>query len=341
MESAITGKPRRIPPVRRRFLGAALALAFGALLLAPAHAADHRVPRTSTGAPDLQGYWTNFTRTPLQRPAGVTGLTLSDAEAKALEAKLNKDLIHSKDDVFGQGESEWYPEGSLARIGGQARTSWIVDPPNGKVPYSPQAKKLLDLWFDRMNSNFDEPEYRTPPERCLMGSRGSSGPPMLTSFYQPFYRIVQTANVVAIEAEMDHDVRIVRLGGTHLPAAITPWMGDSIGHWEGDTLVVETTNFNPGEAFRVQLLISPHTRITERFTRISASEMLYQFAVEDPTVYTSVWRGEAPFHAAPGPLLEYACAEGNYSLSGVLAGAREEEAKAAAAKAAKGAAVKP
>ena len=209
------------------------------------------------------------------------------------------------------------------------------------MPYTPDARKLLAVWRERMNSNFDQPEYRPPPERCLMGSRGSSGPPMLSSLYQPFYRIVQTADTVAIEAEMDHDVRIVRMGATHLPAAITPWMGDSIGHWEGDTLVVETTNFNPGEAFRVQMLISPNTKITERFTRVSATDIVYQFEVEDPTIYTSVWRGEVPFRAAPGPLLEYACNEGNYSLTGVLAGAREQEARAAAKAAAASVGAKP
>jgi hypothetical protein len=335
MESATTGKLRRLRSIRRSLLGVALSMTIGAVSLGMVHAAAYHPPRTSTGAPDLQGYWTNFTRTPLQRPAGVTKLILSDAEAKALETKLNDQVIRPKDDQVGQGQSEWYPEGSLARIGGQARTSWIIDPADGQIPYTPQAKTLFNLWRDRMNGDFDDPEDRPPPERCLMGSRGSNGPPMLTSLYQPFYRIVQTANVVAIEAEMDHDVRIVRLGGTHLPAAITPWMGDSIGHWEGDTLVVETTNFNPGEAFRVQLLISTHTRITERFTRISPTQMLYQFKVEDPTIYTSAWSGEAPFRSAPGPLLEYACAEGNYSMAGVLAGAREQEAKAAASAAVK------
>jgi len=266
----------------------------------------------------------------LQRPDGVTALTLSDAAAKALETKLNSQLIGAADDTFGQAQTEWYQAAALARIDGKARSSWVVDPPDGKIPYTPEARKLYQRWRDRMEGDYDNPEDRPPPERCLMGSRGSNGPPLLTSFYQPFYRIVQTATVVAIEAEMNHDVRIIRLGGTHLPAAITPWMGDSIGHWEGETLVVETTNFNPGEAFRVQMLISPHTRIVERFTRTAPTQMLYQFEVDDPTLYTRPWRGEAPMQAAAGPLLESACAEGNYSMTGVLAGAREEEAKAAA-----------
>jgi len=142
---------------------------------------------------------------------------------------------------------------------------------------------------------------------------------------------VQTANAVAILSEVNHDVRIVRLNAQHVPPAIRPWMGYSIGHWEKGTLVVETTNFNPRDAFHVQLELSPNTRIVERFTRISATEIFYEFTVEDSTIYTQPWRGEMVFRASKDPIYEVACHEGNYSLAGVLAGARQDEAKAAAA----------
>jgi len=307
-----------------------------ALSAAPAlAAAPYQVPRLPWGAPDLEGDWTSFTRTPLERPQGVTALALSEAEASALEKTLNQRIIHPADDPFGQGEAEWYPDAKLARIDGQARTSWIVSPTDGHVPYRPEARKLFDAGRARQSHGFDNPEDRPPQERCLIGTRGASGPPMLSALYPTNFQIVQTATAVAILSEVNHDVRIIRLNGTHPPAAITPWMGDSIGHWEKNTLVVETTNFNPRDHFHVQFELSPNTKIVERFTRVSPTEIAYAFSVEDPGLYTSVWRGEIPVMASKDPIYEVACHEGNYSLSGVLAGARQEEAKAAAALAAK------
>jgi len=155
---------------------------------------------------------------------------------------------------------------------------------------------------------------------------------MMNVLYNNTYQIQQDGDHVAILVEMDHDVRVIRLNAKeHLPASIRPWMGDSIGHWEGDTLVVETTNFNPGESLRpgipTVVYLSPDAKVTERFTRISASQILYQFQVDDPAVYTRTWRGEMPFNISRGPLYEYACHEGNYALPGILAGARHAEAQ--------------
>ena len=284
-------------------------------------------------APDLEGDWTTFSRTPLERPNSVAGLTLSEADAAALEKTLNQRIIHPADDPFGQGEAEWYPDARLARVGGQARTSWIVSPADGGVPYRPEARKLFDAGRARMFQGFDNPEDRPPQEQCLIATRGVSGPPLLSALFPTNIQIVQTANAVAILSEVNHDVRIVRLNSPHIPAAIRPWMGDSVGHWEKATLVVETTNFNPRDAFHVQFELSPNTKIVERFTRISATEIFYEFNVEDPTIYTQPWRGEMVFRASKDPIYEVACHEGNYSLAGVLAGARQDEAKAAARKA--------
>lgn len=142
---------------------------------------------------------------------------------------------------------------------------------------------------------------------------------------------MQTANAVAILSEMNHDVRIVRLNASHVPAAIRPWMGDSVGWWDKKTLVVETTSFNPRDHFHIQFELSPNTKIVERFTRMSATEIFYEFSVEDPTIYTQPWRGEMMLTASKNPIYEVACHEGNYSLAGILAGARQDEAKAAAA----------
>ena len=321
-------------PMDRRSFSLVGALAGGLIALALAAgstmaATPYRVPHMPWGSPDLEGAWTAFARTPLERPDGVGSLTLPDADATALEEKLNRRIIHPADDPFGQGESEWYPDAHLARIDGLARTSWIVSPADGRVPYRPEARRLFNAGRARQTHGFDNPEDRPPQEQCLIGTRGVSGPPMLSALFPTNFRIVQTAQAVAILSEVNHDVRIVRLNASHLPAAIRPWMGDSIGRWEGQTLVVETTNFNPRDHFHVQFELSPNTRIVERFTRVSPTEIFYEFSVEDAGLYTSVWRGEIPLMASKDPVYEVACHEGNYSMAGVLAGARQDEAKAA------------
>jgi hypothetical protein len=187
--------------------------------------------------------------------------------------------------------------------------------------------------------DFSGPEVRSLGERCIVGYGSTGGPPMLNVLYNNNYQIVQSPGYVVIVVEMNHDARIIRLGGTHPPADIRPWMGDSVGHWEGDTLVVETTNLNPGQAFtadvRHRIYLAPESKVTERFTRVSDHDILYEFEVEEPHAYTQTWRGEIPMHATKGPMYEYACHEGNYALADILAGARQQEKEAATA-AAKG-----
>jgi hypothetical protein len=165
-----------------------------------------------------------------------------------------------------------------------------------------------------------------------MSFGSSAGPPMLPLLYNNNYQIVQSKDTVSIVVEMVHDVRTIRLGGKHNPASVRPWMGDSIGHWEGETLVVETTNFHPAQSFRGA---SDNLKVTERFTRVAPDQILYKFTVEDPTVFSQPWSAELAMNASDKNIYEYACHEGNYALPGILAGAREAERVAAEAAAKK------
>jgi hypothetical protein len=306
-----------------------LALIIAVLAIAAsAQARPYQPPRTPSGRPDLQGTWSNASFTRLERPKPLHSLVVPADEAAAFERTYASNFSNDSSDGVGGRQSEaWELGSSLARIGGEARSSWIVDPPDGRLPYSPAGRKLLDAAQKRVDS-FDDPEDRSTADRCLLGARSVAGPPMLNANYNNHYQIVQTREAVAIVVEMVHDVRIISLTRkTHLPAQVRPWMGDSIGHWEGDTLVVETTNFNPDEGMKNQVgfFMSPDARVTERFTRIARDQILYRFTVEDPAVYTQPWRGEEVLRASGDPVYEYACHEGNYSLSGMLAGAREQE----------------
>ncbi len=223
----------------------------------------------------------------------------------------------------------WMDPGSrLARVRGEIRSSLIVDPADGKLPYSWRGRASLwgRYWELR---NIDNPETRLLGERCIVGFGSTGGPPMLPVLYNNHYQFVQSPGFVMILVEMNHDVRMIRIEGKRLPDAIRPWLGDSIGHWEGDTLVVATTQFNPGQNFRASLrhriYMSANSKVVERFTRVGPNEIFYEFSVEDPTVFSQVWRGELPMLAAKGQIYEYACHEGNYSMSGILSGAREQD----------------
>jgi hypothetical protein len=309
---------------RTRVRSAVAGLALGALLLGGAAARAHPRP-----AADLEGLWTNVSATPLERPAGLSVLTATDAQAAAYLKLYASDNAADDASGVGGGDSEWWERGTqMLRIDGQFRTSMIVDPADGKLPWS---KAGLAAATPLMTTNYDNPERRTASEQCLMGASGSASVPMLPHRSASTYMFVQTPDHLAIWMESGHDPRIIRLkGGARLPANIHPWAGDSIGHWEHRTLVVETTNLNPGEGWKspLSVYISPDARVTERFTRLSKSEILYGFTVDDPKIYTRPWRGELVLRAIKGPVFEYACHEGNYSLPGILAGARHEEAAA-------------
>ncbi len=328
----------------------ALILSGGAALAADApkaaapKAGAYKAAHTAWGDPDLQGLWTNASLTRLERPPGVNKLVLSEAEAQVAEKALlawmaandqptpTAEGAPPKANDPGGYNSFWIDNGShLGRVNGEARTSWVVDPPTGKVPYREGAMAQARSAIGRQFGRFDNPETRSLGERCIVGFGSTSGPPMLNVLYNNNYQIAQSPGFVTIVVEMNHDARIVRLGGSHPPETVRPWMGDSIGHFEGDTLVVETTNLNPGQFFTADILhrlyLPADSKVVERFTRVSRDEILYEFTVDEPKAYTQVWKGQIPMHATKGPMYEYACHEGNYSLPGILAGARAEEKK--------------
>jgi hypothetical protein len=307
--------------------------------------------RTEYDYPDLQGVWTNATITPLERPAEFGNRqALTDAEAQKLErneASFNDEANAPTDPkvktqdlpaACGKGfvgadcgyNFFWIDSGTrVATYNGEKRSSLIVDPPNGKVPLLPERQKWLSQRMIAMRQNFDGPEARPLSERCILAFGSSSGPPMLPVLYNNHYQIVQNKDTVTILIEMVHDARIVRIGGQHLPSNMRKLMGDSIGRYEGDTLVVETTNFTDKENFRGA---TANLKVTERFTRVDPGTVNYKFIVEDPGAFSQPWSGEIPLHLTKDNIYEYACHEGNYALHGILAGARENEKSAAASK---------
>ena len=314
------------------FLGA-LAVILAAPLPGQVSAkARKAVPPAVDGHPDLQGTWTNATLTPMERPAEFAGkATLSDQEARAYEKKdLETNDIDKPDAPLlaraGSAETGGYnnlfiDRGSeLARVDGVKRTSLIIDPPDGRVPpMTEQARQARGRGFDRFDSVGDRPLA----ERCILGFGSTSGPPMLPVLYNSNYQIVQTPDTVLILVEMVHDIRIIRMNGTHVSANVRQWLGDSISHWEGDTLVVDTTNFTDKTRFRGA---SENLHVIERFKRVDANTILYRATIDDLSTFTKQWTMEYPFRAAAGPVFEYACHEGNYAMPDILGGARKSDA---------------
>ncbi len=285
-------------------------------------------PRTPDGQPDIEGIWTSATLTPLERPADLAGKpTLTEKEAAEYEKNLlvqsNRDRRDGSADAdLGRAYNEfWYDRGN--KVVGTRRTSLIIDPPDGLVPpLTPEAQKRQEAAREHARLHaFDGPEDRPLAERCL--SWATAGPPMLPSAYNNNYHIVQTPGYVTILSEMIHDVRVIPLDGRpHLGGNIRQWMGDARGHWEGNTLVVDTADFNGKAAFRGS---GQKLHLVERFTPVGRDAMLYEFTVDDPTTFTKPWTAQVPMTKTEGPIYEYACQEGNYALRGVLAGARAEE----------------
>lgn len=290
-----------------------------------AQAGPYRAPRTPWGAPDLQGQWTNFSLTHLERPSGVPAVVSKGDNLAAIEARVYDNII--PDDPLGGRESEWWAASHLAVIDGQLRTSWITSPSDGRVPYTPQGLEQRKAIRARALTDFDGPESRNTSERCLTPTFSALSPPMLNAPYASGYRIVQTREAVVIQSEINSDLRIIRLGGRHDAPGGRAWNGDSIGHWEGSTLVVDTVGFRPEESFRAPVfLIGPDAHVIERFTRSAKGEIRYAFRVEDAATYTQAWTGEEVFRTTAEPLYEYACHEGNSTLPGMLQGARYVEA---------------
>jgi hypothetical protein len=318
-------------------------------------------PRTPDGRPDLQGTYDLATLTPLERPVGLKAV-LTEEEAAKLEKSVAARLEQGDRPIKGDraappkgGDGSVGPAGNVGGyntfwldpgssytiVNGERRTSLIVDPPDGKVPaMTPTGKQRVATLLARPTSDaterndpglepsgsYDDPERRPLGERCLLGFGSTSGPPVLPNyFYNNLHQIVQTPDAVMILTEMVHDARIVRMNAQHLPKTIRKWMGDSVGRWEGDTLVVDTTNFTDKTRFRGS---SENLHVIERFTRVDARTLLYRFTIDDPSTWEKPWTGEYVWPATDEHIYEYACHEANYALENILRGARLREKEA-------------
>jgi hypothetical protein len=299
----------------------------------PGSTKNWTAPRTPDGQPDLQGIWSNATITPLERPDDLAGKpVLTDKEAAEYEKEVVKrtnvdrreGIVGTEADVARAYNNFWYDRGT--KTVGTRRTSLIIDPPDGKIPQlTPEAKQRVADRDSRRVRPAEGPEDRSLSERCILWQ--TAGPPMLPSGYNNNYQIVQSRDYVTIFNEMIHDTRIIPLDGRpHLLQNVRLWMGDSRGHWEGDTLVIDTTNFTEKTAFRGA---SEKMHLVERFTRVDAETLVYSFTVDDPSSFAKPWTAEITSMRAAGPIFEYACHEGNYGMTGLLRGARADEKKAA------------
>jgi len=286
------------------------------------------MPRTVDGTPDLTGNWTNATYTPLERPANVAGKEFftpdeADAYVKSRDESFNSqasDDIHY-DNVLWQSEN--YTKG-LSGL----RTSLIVDPPDGKIPALTDAARVRVVAVPAVPAQrrADSYETRTLAERCI--TWGNDGPPLMPVGYNANLDILQGPGYVIVRNEMIHSARLIPTDPSrpHLGSKIRQWNGDSRGHWEGNTLVVETTNFNDRTRFRNS---TPALKVIEKFTRTDADTVDYTFTVDDPNTWTRPWTASVPLRKVPGPIYEYACHEGNYGLPNILRAQRVEDARAA------------
>ena len=353
----------------QRAFGVTLAALFGAVAMPAlaAEAGGYKAPYNSIGQPDLNGTWTNASITPVVRNPlfGTRGIA-SPAEVKAFESGVaNKNAngnaktdFNAKDTgSIGTYNRGWIDGGSLVmRVHGEPRTS-VLTTPDGQPPVAKgeparalpagagsaeagmhAVKQFLD--YDQLTGEgaeggpvrrgaqqYDNPEDRPVGDRCLVGFGRNGGPPMFANgWYNNNYQFVQSRDAVAIDIEMVHDTRVIRLNAKHRTDGVRPWFGDSIGHFEGATLVVETTNIPESEEYNGSW---KNLKVTEKFTRVAKDRLLYQYTIEDPTMWDKPWGGEYEFMPTNGRIQEYACHEGNYALEGVLAGAREKEREAA------------
>lgn len=323
-------------------IGAALCLALPA---AAAAQQDWEMPRTPDGQPDLHGVWTNSSQTPLVRPEefGTKGF-LTQEEAQDVEQgwRDRYNLLAQPIDPergpptdgnadFGYNSFWWDPRDDAIEINGEYRTSIIIDPPDGQIPFVEGGAPGHDLrtaWRDRPGVGaFDDYPLRPLAERCLLTFGSGSGPPMLPILYNSNYQIVQTPDYVMILVEMVHDARIIRMDDRHLENDFDKWMGDSVGYWEGNVLKVETRDFHPQQSFRGS---SNEVVMTEEFELLGPEKIRYRFTIDDPLTYTQPWSGEVAMNrkAREERMYEYACHEGNYAFAGILAGARRQELEA-------------
>jgi len=288
---------------------------------AAAQAGEYRPPRLADGQVDLQGVWSHKNITPLERPAELKSFVITRDEAAQLQARI----LAKTNDLSRPGEpAEYFWERGIEPIGGEYRSSIITAPADGKIPANDHFKSLAKATGAAVLTAFDGPEARPGSERCLAAI--SAAPPVTVVPADDLRQIVQTPNSIVISSEELHEARVIRMNARHVPAAVVSWLGDSIGWWEGETLVIETKYFAPTSAARggpaSLFFVGPDTTVTERITRVSPGELRYVFTVEDPTYYTQPWQGETRFGRSDEQMLEYACHEGNYSLRFALMSAR-------------------
>ncbi|MGA0606453.1 hypothetical protein ACO2Q0_10675 [Phenylobacterium sp. VNQ135] len=351
------------------FLGTALCVAPLALTATAASAAEpakaakaaYKAPRNAFGQPDIAGFWTNNTMTPMTRRAQYGDrLVFTPEEVKKMEAQAEQEVEEGNQptdpnapaearressnlrpefaaaggDVGGYDRGWLDPGHSVMRVNGEPRTS-LLTTPNGQFPPRKQGAPPVPGFGGGRGGmgSFDSYETRSMGERCIIGFGRNGGPPMFPNgFYNNNYEFIQTPDTVVIQVEMNHDLRVIRLNAKHRTDGVRPYFGDSIGWWEGDTLVVETTNIPKSQQFAGSW---ENLKVTERFTRVGKSRLHYQFTVDDPTIWEKPWGGEYEFAPLAGRIFEYACHEGNYALPGILGGARAEEQAAAEAAAEK------
>ncbi|HYM33855.1 MAG TPA: hypothetical protein VET48_00595 [Steroidobacteraceae bacterium] len=284
----------------------------------------YRPPRVADGRPDLQGYWDHTDCTPLERPPRIATLVITKEQAAQIERSVELVL---EDRATPTEPTEFLNQRRIQPIHGELHSSIVVVPENGRLPGTP----LFNQWIAKARAGvlnaMDGPEQRPASERCL-GNPAAQAP----NLYNPgtnLHQIVQTRDTVVFVSEFIGEARIIRLNSNHRAAAIKSWSGDSIGWWEGDTLVVETKYFSPSDPGRFAAgmfyMISPDATVIERITRVSTNELHYVFTVDDPAYYTQIWKGETHFMRTDDRLLEYACHEANDSLAIILKGARVRE----------------
>ena len=294
-------------------------------------------PRTVNGKPDLQGTWSNASITTLERNERYTGSTLSNDEVIRATDDHPQNVRLATDDnmVAGQlpdgtdlGRGRGYnafwidPGTKFGLINGEHRTAWIVDPVDGRIPYN-DAGRARKAMLREKSSSFDGPQSRPLAERCIStGLR--TGPPMINGLYNNNYEFVQTEDYIVLRTEMISHARIIPINSEHKMAALAPMFGESVAHWDGDTLVVETTNFSPMQE-EAAISLTSSGKVVERFTRVSKEQIVYEFTVDDPAYYSQPWHGELSFLSTQSKVYEFACHEGNYAMSGILAGARRAE----------------
>lgn len=332
-------------PLLSHGMKAALVLVIGALA-APAFAqAAYAPPRTAEGHPDLQGVWSTATATPVERPKGYP-LVISRAQADEIEGgtlfnqrmKTQANYVDPNEGAPEKGKplppvgnydvAYTDPGSRVTSIGGELRSSWVVYPEDGRIPALTEAgKKLRDSSPRVRGGGYDNPEERGLGERCVLMS---GGPPLRSGLYNNNVQIVQTPAHVMLMVEMVHDVRVARMNGAPRKDGVETWMGDPVARWDGDTLVIETRNMHV-EQRTDRVVLGETGRITERFTRISDRQILYQYEIDDPVTYTGVWRGETALNRLDAPIYEYACHEGNYGLYNILLGGRENDARGVSA----------